>query len=331
MKHKLFVILLISLLMVSVIVVAFADVCPRCHGTGTVTEKIPCPTCNGAGASSPDIAKKSISSGDASIGGKKAVNVQRVFHNNGDTEITATVTATVKTQTQTFTNSTTATFPPNADTTVTIRIEGVDRQPYYAYFMDIAGYGSTNCPTCQGTGYINETITCPTCKGTGVVSSSVAGGTGAGYTGPSIGADYTGPIVGVVVVGAVVATGFFVMKKRRVTEQSLRRLSSYEFQNWVVKRLAANPSAQRDSYLGIDAYTVEGYPIQIRQEDDVGKRAIDSFAAAIARSKARNGTMVAFGFGKDSYEGVMKARLNYRLEIRTLTVNELLTSKGRTL
>ena len=321
MKGKLLTLALIVIILFSTCAIALADVCPRCHGTGEVSESTPCPTCNGAGASNPDITRKSISSGDASVGGKLAVNVQRVFHNNGDTAITATVTATVKTQTQTFTGSTTATFPPNADTTVTIKIDGIDRQPYYAYFMDVAGYGSTNCATCQGTGYVYETISCPSCKGTGVVSG-LAGG---------VSADYIGPIAGIAVVGAVVAVGFFVFKKRRVSEASLHRLSSYEFQDWVVKRLSANPSAQRDSYLGIDAYSAEGYPVQIRQEDDVGKRAIDSFAAAVARAKVRNGTIVAFGFGKDSYEGVMKARLNYRLEIKTVTVRELLMSKGRTL
>jgi len=307
--------------MVFVIGVAFADVCPTCHGTGTTKVQKPCPTCNGGSTvSSPDIVRKGIKAGDASTSAKKAVNIQGVFHNNGDTTVTATVTGTVKTQTQTFTNTTTATFPPNADTTVTIKIEGIDRQPYYAYFIDIAGYGSTDCPTCQGTGYKYESITCPSCKGTGVVSGLAEG----------ISADYLGPIVGVVVVGAVVATGFFVMKKRRVTEESLRRLSSYEFQDWVVKRLVGNSSSQKDSYLGIDAFTMEGYPVQIRKEDDVGKRVIDSFAAAMGRSKATKGTIVAFSFGKDAFEGVMKAKLNYRLEIKTVTVRELLASRDRT-
>jgi hypothetical protein len=320
MKGKLFVLVLTSVLLFSVIEVAFADVCPTCHGAGKTTVQKPCPICNGGGASSPDIVRKSINSGDASTSARKAVNVQGVFHNNGNEGVTATVTGTVKTSsTQTFTNTTTAYFEPNADTTVTVRIEGVDRQPYYAYFIEIAGYGSTNCQYCQGTGYAYESITCPSCTGSGVVSG-LAGG---------ISADYVGPVAGVAIVGAVAVGGFFFMKKRRVTEQSLRRMASFEFQSWAMKRLQANPASQKDSYLGIDAYTADGYPVQIRQEDDVGRRAIDSFAAALARSKARYGTIVAFGFGKDSFEGLMKARLNYRLEIKTLTVRELLVGRER--
>lgn len=320
MKHRLFVVLLTFVLMVSVIGVVFADVCPRCHGTGKITTQVPCPTCNGAGVSSPDIVRKSYLPHDASVGAHRAVSIQGIFHNNGEASVTATVLGTVKvSQTQSYTNTTIATFPPNADTTVTVTIDGVDKQPYYAYFIEVQGYGTNpNCPTCGGTGYITESITCPSCDGTGVL-------------GGGINADIVGPVAGVVVVGAVVATGFFLVKKRRVTEQSLRRKAGFEFQAWVVNKLQANPASQKDSYLGIDAFTTDGYPLQIRQEDDVGKRAIDSFAAAVARSKARSGTMVAFGFGKDSFEGVMKARLNYRLEIKTVTVRELLTGRERTL
>jgi len=320
MKHKLLVFVLTTVLLCLFVELAFADVCPTCRGTGKTTAQTPCPICNGGGASSPDIVRKSINSGDASTSARKAVNIQGVFHNNGDKGVTATVTGTVKTSsTQSFTNTTTAYFEPNADTTVTIRIEGVDRQPYYAYFVEIAGYGSTNCQNCQGTGYVYESITCPSCKGTGVVSG-LSGG---------ISGDIVGPVAGVAIVGAVVVGGFFFMKKRRVTEPGLRKMASFEFQAWAIKRLQANQASQKDSYLGIDAYTPDGYPVQIRQEDDVGRRAIDSFAAALARSKARYGTIVAFGFGKDSFEGVMKARLNYRLEIKTVTVRDLLTGRER--
>ena len=317
MKHKLLIGLLITVLLASVFVVAFADMCPRCHGTGKIATQTPCPTCNGGGTASPDIVRKSYLPEEASVGARKAVNIRGIFHNNGQTSVTATVLGTVKTSpTETYTNTTSATFPPGADTVVTVRIDGVDKQPYYAFFIEVQGYGTNPyCTTCGGTGYITESITCPSCGGTGVFAGGIS-------------ADIIGPIAGVAVVGAVVATGFFLLRKRRVTEQSLRRKAGFEFQAWVIKKLQANPASQKDSYLGIDAYTMDGYPLQIRQEDDVGKRAIDSFAAALARSKARSGTVVAFGFGKDSFGGVMKARLNYRLEIKTVTVGELLTGRA---
>jgi hypothetical protein len=250
--------------------------------------------------------------------------VTGTFHNDGTVDVTAAVTAQVKkSNTEVYTNTTTVTFPAGQDTTVMLTVQGIQYEPYLACLMDVASTGTSSGTGSTGSnGSTPAGTPNPQSGGKSVVSGSSQGGFNFEAA--------TGPIIGVVVVGAVAVTSFFVVKKRRVTEQSLRRLSSFEFQDWVVKRVFANPSSQKDAYLGIDAYTAEGYPVQIRQDDDVGKRAIDSFAAAMARNKQRTGTIIAFGFGNDAAEGVMKARLNYRLEIRTVTVKELLAGKGRT-
>jgi hypothetical protein len=322
MKNRVITVSLVIVLLFSAfaITVAFADVCPRCNGTGKITGSQPCPTCQGS-SSSPAITKIGTQAGAYSKM-PPATSVTGTFHNEGTVEVEATVTAQVKkSQTETFTNTVTATFPPGQDTTVTVKVDGVEFQPYCVCTINVEDSSVVNCPTCSGTGSVSAVVACPDCGGTGVVSGFAGGLSNLEGAG--------GAIIGVIVVGAVVVAGFFVVKKRRVTEQSLRRLSSFEFQDWVIKKLSANPSSQKDSYLGIDAYTMEGYPVQIRQDDDVGKRVIDSFAAAMARNKARTGTLVALSFGKDALEGVMKARLNYRLEIKTVTVKELLTSQSR--
>jgi hypothetical protein len=53
--------------------------------------------------------------------------------------------------------------------------------------------------------------------------------------------------------------------------------------------------------------------------------AIDLFAAALAKSRARNGVMVAFSFGDDAIRG--KLGLN-GLDIQTLTVSELIYNRN---
>lgn len=341
MKCKQLTILLASVLLFSVAAVAFAATCSRCQGTGKITEQETCPTCHGVSSSTSTIRKTGLQAGAYSAMPPMTA-VTGTFHNDGSVEVNATVTAQVKrSATETFTESATAAFPAGQDTTVTVKVPGVQYQPYCVCTIYVEG----NCLTCGGTGYVSTVVTCPDCGGTGVASeiggttggtggsSSSGGRTSSGTT--STTGDFNlggvgGIVGGVVAAGAVVAVGFVVVKKRRVTEQSLRRLSSFEFQDWAVKRMYANPSSQKDAYLGIDAYTAEGYPVQIRQDNDVGKRAIDSFAAAMARNKQRTGTIVAFGFGNDAAEGVMRARLNYRLEIKTVTVKELLLNKTRT-
>ena len=353
--------LLVGLLIVVFIFSAFsvalavADVCPRCGGTGKITERQPCPTCQGSAASTANIVKKDFSKDASWLNGRVEASVTGVFHNNEAFGVYAIVTGQIKTQTATYTNTSAKTlFPPNQDVTVTVPItmgKEANIAPDWAYLISISQVGNVNpdCPTCGGTGFVSVVIACPDCGGTGVLSGSVGavllvavlvafggGSVGGGSVGGgSVGGlsnigGVGGIVAGVAVVGAVIVGAVFVVKKKKVTEQSLRRLSSFEFQDWVAKRLGSS-SSQRDSYLGIDGFTAEGYPFQVRQEDDVGKRTIDSFATAVGRSKARSGTIVAFSFGRDAFEAVTRAKLNYRLEIKTVTVRELMASEKRTL
>jgi hypothetical protein len=303
---------LITVLVFSAFSVALAATkCPRCNGTGKITVNTP-------QESQASIVKKRTLAGEPSKIPPIKTSVIGVFHNEGEEGVYGTVTGQIETQTATFTNTSSNTyFPPNEDVTVTIPITmgaGVLYAPDWRYSIQISDVGNV------GTGFVPTVITCPDCGGTGVLSASfgdIANVEGVG-----------GIVVGVAVVGAVLAGAVFVLKKKRVTEASLRRLSSFEFQDWVAKKLG-NSTSQRDSYLGVDGFTTEGYPFQVRQEDDVGKRAIDSFATAVGRSKARSGTIVAFSFGRDALEGVTRARLNYRVEIKTVTVRELMASGNR--
>jgi hypothetical protein len=300
-----------------------ADKCPRCRGTGQTTEKDPCPTCQGSEVSQANIVLKRTIPGALKLQSRIATQVSGVFHNEESEGVYGMVTAQIKTPTETFTNTSSKTyFPPNEDVTVSVVIEGIEYAPYWSYFIRLSDIDNVGCPDCDGTGYVSVVTTCPDCGGTGVLSASFGDLTNIEGAG--------GAVVGVAVVGAVVVAAVVVKKKKRVTEESLHRLASFEFRDWVVKRLGSS-SSQGDSYLGIDGYTVEGRPFQVRQEDDVGKRAIDSFAAAVGRSKARTGTIVAFSFGKDAFEAVTRARLNYRLDIKTVTVKELMMSEKRTL
>ncbi len=266
-------------------------------------------------------------------------------HNYGAVDVYGTMTATATTSDtmKTYTNtSERILFPALQTVTVSVVVEGPKYVPSVAVWMTFNKEGTSG--TSGGSSGNSGTTGGGSTSGGSTSGGSTSGGstTGGSTSGSSKTNQKTGTsnfdlggVAGisaaVIAVGAVAGVGFVMMRKRRVTEQSLRRMSSFEFQEWVTKRIYGNPASQKDVYLGIDAYTSEGYPVQIRQDEDVGKRAIDSFAAALARNKQRTGTIVAFGFGGDAAEGVMKARLNYRQEIKTVTVKELLLRKDHSL
>jgi len=137
------------------------------------------------------------------------------------------------------------------------------------------------------------------------------------------------PLIGGVVIVVVAVLGFLLVavKKRGVSEKSLRKYSSTEFQKWVIKRLEGKESSSRDISMGIDGFTHRGYPLLIKQTDSVSMLDIDRFASSLAKSRTRNGVIVAFGYGADAVRGKVRARTNYRIDIDMLTVSELVYSK----
>jgi len=114
-----------------------------------------------------------------------------------------------------------------------------------------------------------------------------------------------------------------------MTEDDLRKLPAFEFQNWVVQRLFGRVSARKSSDMGIDGFTFEGDPIQVKQSDDVGRNVIDNFETAIRRRNAKKGIIVAFSFGKGAFGEVARARLHDNIEIKTITVKELLQNQNQ--
>ena len=107
------------------------------------------------------------------------------------------------------------------------------------------------------------------------------------------------------------------------------RLSSSEFQNWVIKRLEGKSPSSIESSMGIDGFTLSGQAVSIKQSDGVGMSNVDSFAYALGKSKAKKGVIVAFSFGDDAVRGKVRARMNYGLEIQMVTIRELMDGRFR--
>lgn len=114
-----------------------------------------------------------------------------------------------------------------------------------------------------------------------------------------------------------------------LTEDDLRKVDPFEFQNWVCRRLFGRVSKRKTADMGIDGYTFEGYPIQVKQSDHVGRNVIDNFETAMRRKKAKKGVIVAFSFGKGANEEIARAKLYDGIEIRAITVKELIANKNR--
>jgi hypothetical protein len=259
--------------------------------------------------------------------GDNKVTVTVFIKNDGDVGAYATPVATVEGIIRSYTQAAERTYiPPHEQVVVVITITGlipVDYQhlsglPYVSSKVTLTGTTNGGGTEPNGDGTTNGGGTEPNGDGT----TNGGGRKQKDDVGISLPFDWT--VIGVGVAVVVVIAAVVVVKRKKVTEKDLRKLSSNEFQNWVVKRLSGKPSSLRDARIGIDAYTAEGQPIQIKQLDNIGRNEIDTFASIMGQVKAKDGVVVAFSFSDDVYRGLVRARLNYGIEIKKVTVKELI-------
>lgn len=343
MKNKLFTVLLIGFLVFSTLNLASAEqvkcsrcsgtgeiVCPDCGGTGETVDggSSVCSTCDGTGAVEPKI---QLTSMNPYVQDGVTI-VEATFKNQASVEVNATVTASIQDHSAT---SPEMAFPPGEGVPVKLTIDFVGTYSMLQLVQSIqiaanptstvtcpdcggtVGSASATCLDCDGSG----TVVCPGCKGTGYVEAGLLTGLGDGLNVPLIGG--VGATIILVGVGSVV-----VLKKRRVSEKSLRALSGSEFQQWVLKRLDGKASTSKDAAMGIDGFSRLNEPISIKQSDSVSMAAIDSFTASLARNRARTGIIVAFGFSGDAIRGKVRAKRN-GIDIQMLTIQELIYNKRR--
>ena len=83
-------------------------------------------------------------------------------------------------------------------------------------------------------------------------------------------------------------------------------------------------SRTKSSDMGIDGYTFEGDPIQVKQLDDVGRNVIDNFQTALRPANSKEGVIVAFSFGRGAYEEISRCKLRDGLEIKAIKIEDLL-------
>jgi hypothetical protein len=81
--------------------------------------------------------------------------------------------------------------------------------------------------------------------------------------------------------------------------------------------------------MGIDGYTFEGYPVKVKQSDDIGRNVVDNFETAMRRAKVKKGLIVAFSFRKGAHEEMARAKLHDNLEIEAVTVKDMLENRAR--
>ena len=118
------------------------------------------------------------------------------------------------------------------------------------------------------------------------------------------------------------------------TEDDLRDLKPFEFQNWVIDAIHGTHAPRKSSDMGIDGDNVgiDGYtflerlPVQVKQTETVGQPDIDSFQTEVRREGKNKGYVVGFKFTRGAYEEVARAEREEDIRIEPVEVSSILNN-----
>jgi len=137
----------------------------------------------------------------------------------------------------------------------------------------------------------------------------------------------------------------FVVRDLPWSENKLREIPPFEFENWAVIALGGIPNKTKVGDMGIDGriYPVSAtpkkagkgelgfmddwYPIQVKQKEKAGRPDIDMFEAVMAREDRKKGFFVAFDYSSDALTEVDAFFRKSGKVIIPLTVKEILEER----
>ena len=139
----------------------------------------------------------------------------------------------------------------------------------------------------------------------------------------------------------------FVVRDLPWSEEKLRIIPPFEFENWAVIALGGIPNKTQVGDMGIDGriFPVSAlehrrkptagelqledrwYPIQVKQKDKVGRPDIDAFEAMMIREECSKGFFVSFDYSSDGLSEIGRFFTQTKRVIVPLTVAEILNEQ----
>jgi hypothetical protein len=139
----------------------------------------------------------------------------------------------------------------------------------------------------------------------------------------------------------------FIVEGLPWSEEKLRKLPPFEFENWAVIALGEIPNKTQVGDMGIDGrifpagttpekrgkatghldFMDDWYPVQVKQKDKAGRPDVDAFEAMMARADRKKGFFVSFDYSRDALTEIDAFFRKSGRIIIPLTVSEILNEQ----
>ncbi len=111
------------------------------------------------------------------------------------------------------------------------------------------------------------------------------------------------------------------------TLAELKAMKPFEFQNHVIDLIQGTHTPKLVGDYGIDGYTLFHHdPVQVKQQEHVGRPDIQKFESAIRRERKSKGYFFALGFTKQAHDEVARVKMEEELEIELVKIRDLITT-----
>jgi hypothetical protein len=126
----------------------------------------------------------------------------------------------------------------------------------------------------------------------------------------------------------------FSVQLHKYDYETLRNKDSFEFETWIMQQFGGAGNAKQRHDFGLDGKMPDGTPVQVKQQDGIGRNIIDNFVSSAKRAdkrlfekniKAKTpiGYVIAFSFGKGAIAEVARLKLEDNIIIELVTVEKI--------
>jgi len=111
------------------------------------------------------------------------------------------------------------------------------------------------------------------------------------------------------------------------TIPQLRLLNGQDFQDFIIEQIDGKPAVRKVHDFGIDGYTADGIPVQVKNSEKVGRNVVDNFQAAIRRVDSKKGKIYAVTFGRGATEEAARLKNEDGINIELIELKPFLVGK----
>lgn len=125
----------------------------------------------------------------------------------------------------------------------------------------------------------------------------------------------------------LVINDVYEVKTQKYSYDALKNMDPLNFETFIVEQFGGIPNLKQRGDGGKDGIKrIDGVPIpiQVKQQDSVGRPVLQAFVGTLMQTKSAKGFFIAFDFAKTAYEYVAEIKQSIGIDIDLVKVEDII-------